>query len=489
MRSRSAIPASLALVAVLLAIGTWPSRLSAQTVVVRVVHAESGQPIAGALVAVDNVRGGTVGRSLTDERGRALFFHFGLGPHTVRAEMIGMTSAESNRFEAVTGQRLELELRLAPSPIRLDGLEVLGDQRCGAPSDDGLLTARLWDEARKALTAASIAEELGLYRYQTMLYEQDLDRALELVSRSRQSRREASMRTPFRSRPAGELMERGFVERSGMVDVYLAPDADVLLSNEFLDAHCFGVRAGGARGETRGLVGLAFEPVPARRSVPEVAGTLWLEPRSAELKWLEYRYVNSDEDLRLDEVGGRVEFRRMPDGGWIVPEWWIRMPRVSLQRTIEGDSRRTYVAGFTEAGGVVLDVQGQGRILGHDVSGAIEGVVIDNAGAPRGPAWVELVGSGRRVDTAEDGAFGFDGVIEGVYELRVSPPGETPCLAGVGRARTELTLPFLGVEFGSTEIALPSVRSVLDASCSEVSRPPEWAEPARDYPAEGIVCG
>jgi hypothetical protein len=462
-----------------------PASTAAQTVAVHVRHAGSGQPVVGALVAMENEAGGVVGRALTDERGRALFFHFGLGPHRVRAEMIGMTSAASDVFEAITGARRELELLLESRPIRLDGLDVRTEERCGAPRGDGLLTARLWDEARKALTAASIAEEQGLYRYQTMLYEQDLDRDLRLVARSRQSRREANMRTPFRSRPVAELMERGFVEHSGMIDVYLAPDADVLLSDEFLDAHCFRARAGASRGETEDLVGLAFEPTSARRRLPEVAGTLWLDPGTAELQWLEYRYVNIDPELRLDEVGGRVEFRRMPDGGWIVPEWWIRMPRVSLQRTIEGDARRQYVAGFTEAGGVVLDVQGPGRILGHDVTGALEGVVRDSAGAPLPGISVELTGAERRVVTDSAGAFSFDDILEGVYELRVTSPE----LARLGASPTTVTRAVFNGEVTSTELALPSAPTVLRASCRDALRPEEWEELAGAMPASGIVFG
>lgn len=460
------------------------SPAAAQTVLVRVLHAETGQPLVGALVAVESEAALAVGRTLTDEQGRALFFHFGLGMHRARAEMIGMATAQTDLFDALPSGRLELELRLAPRPIELPGLGVETGERCRSPREEGLLTARIWDEARKALTAASLADEQGLYRYQTMLYEQDLDRDSRVVARSRESRREANMRTPFHSRPASELMERGFVERSGMVDIYLAPDADVLLSDLFLDEHCFRVRLGES-GETQGFVGLAFEPAPGRRDLPDIAGTMWLDSESAELQWLEYRYVNIDPELRLDEVGGRVEFRRMPDGGWIVPKWWIRMPRVSLQQELRGYARRTYVAGFTEAGGVVLDVQGPGRILGHDVTGAVEGVVQDSLGSPQPGVSVELLGTERAVVTDSAGAFRFSSVIEGVYEVRVADP----VLEQLGLPATEVTRAVINGEVTVVEVAMPSARSVLAESCVSTPRRPEWQQLAREYPATGIVFG
>ena len=67
---------------------------------------------------------------------------------------------------------------------------------------------------------------------------------------------------------------------------FWAPDAGVLLSDSFLDTHCLRIRAGGSE-----LVGLDFEPVP-NRDVADIAGTLWLDPATAELQRVDFRYVN-----------------------------------------------------------------------------------------------------------------------------------------------------------------------------------------------------
>ena len=89
------------------------------------------------------------------------------------------------------------------------------------------------------------------------------------------------MTTPFESRPAEDLIENGFVQRDGRDFLYYAPDASVLLSDAFLDTHCFKMVA--SRNE-EGLVGLGFEPTGDEKSVPDIQGTMWLHPETAELQ-------------------------------------------------------------------------------------------------------------------------------------------------------------------------------------------------------------
>lgn len=59
--------------------------------------------------------------------------------------------------------------------------------------------------------------------------------------------------------------------------MFYAPDAEVLLSDAFLDSHCFSLREATVQGEAR--LGLTFEPVPGR-TIPEVRGVLWWTPKT-----------------------------------------------------------------------------------------------------------------------------------------------------------------------------------------------------------------
>ena len=393
------------------------SPVRAQTVMVQVLGADTSEPLVGAIARLVLPTGEVVASRLTDRNGRALFPELGPGQYTLRAEMIGHATGESDAFGVVEGASVPLILRLQSRAILLEGVEVTaaaGPCRV-RPGEEGRLLADVWGEVAKALGAASVAEEQGLYRYAILMYERELDEFQALVSEE-QSRRTGYMRTPFESRPVEDLTINGFVRRDVSEWTYHAPDAQVLISDGFLDTHCFRLVEGGP--EKRGLVGLAFEPTGQNDDITDIAGTLWLDRASVELRWLEYTYENLGRDVRSGDATGRVEFQRMPEGTWIVPEWWIRMPLVEVQ--VGGVERRTRITGFRQTGGRVLEIiEAGGRDLGRGVrTGAIEGLVVDTMGLPMPGVRVGYVGSNQQVFTDEEGRFNLIGLNEGTYRLR-----------------------------------------------------------------------
>jgi hypothetical protein len=77
---------------------------------------------------------------------------------------------------------------------------------------------------------------------------------------------------PWRSRSTDSLHRFGYVVTDkDNSTVYYAPGLDVLLSNMFLEDHCFRLVADGPR------VGMAFEPAPDRKRLSEIRGTIWLD--------------------------------------------------------------------------------------------------------------------------------------------------------------------------------------------------------------------
>ena len=455
----------------------------AQTVSARVLAAESSQPVIGAVVYLVNDSGVVVRRALTGDMGRAVLTGFTAGNYRLRAEMVGMATAVTATFEALPGSTVQMDIRLETQPIALQRLEVEVDQRCRVRPEEGLLAARLWDEARKALTASTMADEQKNYRYETMLYERDLALDTRVVIGEERSRRQANMRTPFRSRPAEDLADIGYVERSGGVDLYYAPDAEVLLSDLFLDSHCFRVRAGEPGRESAGLIGLSFEPVERRGRIVDITGTLWLDPVSSELRWLEYQYANLDPDIRSNEIGGRVEFRRLPDGGWIIPRWWIRMPNVALQRDDFTGTHRKYVAGLRETGGRVLRIEGRGASWEQLGTATLHGTVRDSLGQPAAGVRVEIVGARRDTVTDSAGRYRIANLVEGTYQVRFVDPR----LASYGYVAEPLTRTVHEGQTAQLEFQLPATATAL----AEVCRKSMSA--ATDSPAQrdgtGILIG
>jgi len=448
-------------------LAVFPGTSAAQTVLIRVINAEGSMPLVGAIAYLVDASGQTATNGLTDDRGRALFVGIEAGTYRVRAEMIGMATAETELFTVSAGSTITDELRLESSAIQLEGIEVeLEAGRCSVrPGGEGLLVATVWDEARKALLAASLTDQRGTYRYETMRYDRQLDRGSGVVLSEEQTRREGYLRTPFESRPAADLAMNGFVQRDGRDYLYYAPDATVLLSDEFLDTHCFKMANAGRNAD--GLIGLGFEPTGETKSVPNIAGTMWLDPETAELRWLEFDYRFLPQEMTNPLVGGRVDFRRMPDGTWIIPEWWIRMPIMGSQTGFEGRPR-PYIHQYHQTGGLVLEVrEAGGRSLGQRAeTGGVEGVVRDSIGVPLAGVRIGVVGSNQEVYSNSSGVFSITGLTAGRYQVRFVDA----LLEQAGYIPEPVTRDVIRGEMASLEYHMPSIGDVLFEACRGVER-------------------
>ena len=339
--------------------------LGAQAISGTLVEAETGAPVEGASVMLLSRDGEQLDWRLTNAAGRFDFQTPGPGTYLLRADRIGHARVLSDPIPIDRGVTVVYRLETPLEAIRLAGIEVRRSRRCEVRPAQGLSTATVWEEARKALEATSRTSILGVYRYMIRRYERELDARGRRV-RNEQSRilRGQVLARPFRSLDVENLLENGFVRPDGEGNIYYAPDADVLLSDAFLDTHCMSLAEGDD--EAEGLLGLRFEPTEDR-GVPDIRGVLWLDPANAELQWLDYRYEFLD--VRNSErLGGRIRFHGLPDGTWIVREWYIRMP---LLQAYSG-RRRPRLIGLKEEGGVVLRVD---NLNGDPVLGSGAGII------------------------------------------------------------------------------------------------------------------
>lgn len=127
---------------------------AAQTVRGLVAEDGVGTPLAGAMVVLFNSDGEAVDHVLTDAGGAFTTQVDHPGRYYVRVDRIGYASLTTDPFEVPvrgTFQRIDVPIRA----IRLRGLDVSGSRRCEVRPEDGRVTARVWDEARKALEAAA----------------------------------------------------------------------------------------------------------------------------------------------------------------------------------------------------------------------------------------------------------------------------------------------------------------------------------------------
>jgi hypothetical protein len=463
-----------ALLGLAVALACLPVCGAAQTVLVRILDAQSAGPVFGALTYLIDESGQTTLNALSDERGRALFLGLAAGSYRVRVEMIGMATSETELFQIADGTTVSQDIRLEASAIELEGLEVeLESGRCEIRGGgEGLLVAEVWDEARKALSAAAFTDQLGTYRYETMTYERHIDRDTKVILSEEQSRREGYMETPFASRPAEDLMTNGFARLGGPENLFYAPDASVLLSDPFLDTHCFRLVEQSddeeERAELEGLLGLGFQPTGEETGIIDIAGTIWVDRQTAELRWLEYRYQYLPDELSFPEVGGRVDFRRMPDGTWIVPEWWIQMPVLAMRTDLAGRFIQR-IERFHQTGGIVLEVrEAGGRSLGQRAqTGGVEGLVIDSIGVPLRGVRVGVTGSNQEVYSNAEGRFSITGLTEGRYQIRFVDPG----LEAFGFVPAPVMRDVIRGELGYFDFHMPSIGDVLFEACRDEAVP------------------
>lgn len=393
-----------------------------------VVDSASQQPLPAVLVSLADSADRSLQRFLAGATGEFRFLIPRPGRYSVQAERLGMKTETVEHIDVAAGETVSLRIILAHLPITLEGIEASGDRRCELPRDLGLETARVWEEARKVLGAADFTSSADVYVYDLGKYVRELEPgSLKILSESHSFWSTVNER-PIESRPMEVLLAGGWVSREPEGHRYFGPDAHVLLSDEFLDTHCMQLRA---RDESPpNLVGLEFRPVRIQSRRTQIRGVLWLSRETGGLEWLEFGYLNLPgpaEEAKSDQIGGRVEFRGLPDGSWIVSKWHIRMPRVveEVRRVLHYNVRRPRLKGIVEEGGWVLEARSRetGNIAFAEHGGVIVGQVRQMGGPELGPGGrVALVGTGVAVDLDPGGRFMIPRLPEGTYQLSYLHP-------------------------------------------------------------------
>ena len=321
------------------------SELSAQAVRGRLLDASSAEPVAGALIVLLDAAGSELASTVTSARGTYHLRAPGAGRFRLRAERIGFQSSLSGEITLLAGETATEELTASSSAIVLPVLSVESESECHVRPEEGEATYALWEEARKAL---EITERTATaYRFDAVTYQRHVNLWGEPLEPGDRQFVSYAGRHPWRSVPIDELEEHGYAREAEEGTYYYGPDAEVLLSDQFLDSHCFRYRRGG---DDDLVVGLAFEPVRPESDRVDVAGVLWMNRETSQLRTLDFRYTGVERPTQLGTGPGpygQMEFDQLPGGGWIVREWWIRTPTGSRQRGVQ-----TYVT-YAQQGGRV----------------------------------------------------------------------------------------------------------------------------------------
>jgi hypothetical protein len=354
------------------------SHAAAQDVRINVVEASNGKPIVGANVSVVDSTGVLLGAGFSDQNGHIDLPVPPRGSFRVRADKV---SYDTWLSVVLRPAGKPIRLRIGMAPTRIPTVVSQTASACQQLSGPGTPAGDLWLELRKALTASALTEAQGLVPLDVELYERVLDRNLAVLSERTEER------TKVPRRPAtGISWDQLDSARRGDAtggDVYRAPDAATLLSDQFVKSHCFSAIRG--YGAENGLTGLEFRPAKVA-GLPELTGVLWVDPNANALRYLSFDYVNLPIPLRIARTAGRVDFQQLASGQWFVPRWFIRMPRTTRVTSTDVGSPtvvRDSLVGYQEVGGTARPAGGARMVrAGNPAPSASERSVVLTTDAP-----------------------------------------------------------------------------------------------------------
>jgi len=392
--------------------------VSAQVVAGRVTERHTATAVSGVVISLVDADGRTVATVLADAQGAFEIKAPAGGRFAIDAKRIGVARTRSDFFDIAVGERREQQIVVDQIVPRLSVITTRQTRSCVRRPEQDAETLRLWEDARAALTATSITRRGGVTgTISKFMREVDLEDGevlkYEVVDDV------GDVTRAFRSVPAEQLGAEGYVVKTDEYFTYYAPDADVLLSDEFASRHCFHVVSRVVGGDT--LVGLGFEPTRGSRGT-DITGALWMNARTSELRDVSFVYRGLVQTKDRPEFGGVVHFLRLESGGWIVDDWVVRMPLIVVEadNSMTGSRRRPLtgrLGGVHEVGGMVRPDR-----VTVPPRAVLRGVVTDSAGTPMRGVMVALRPTPFAARTDSLGEFAFTRVRPGRYGVSLRSP-------------------------------------------------------------------
>lgn len=454
------------------------SRAHSQTLTGRVTR--DNAPVVGAVILVVDASGRTVARTASRELGE---YSISAAPGTYRVQVlqIGWRPTLAGPFTLVGGALTRANIDATGTRILLDPIIVTDRSECRVHPDSAAAAFVVWDEARKALIAASMtsAEPFTMTLKRT---EQELDRDGGRVNWDSTTIKSGLTLRPFASLPPERLARDGYMTADAQANkTYWGPDADVLLSESFVSSHCLRIVRPSPVGDSARLVGVGFSPSTKRRDIVDVEGVLWLDRASAELRGMDYHYVNTSKIVEKADPGGHLLFLRLLSGRWIVEQWSIRVPSTAT-RVIRGDAptvpgaqrvdtQREELMNIRVTSGQVAEVRRGNDVLWERGRVNIVVQVVDSVtSAPVRGVLVRTAESRSAVASDSVGRVRLDRIAPGPITVRL----ESPMLESIGRSPFMVPVTVSTMNDAAISIAIPSERAAVVARCGERSL--DWGE-------------
>ncbi|MEX2154663.1 MAG: carboxypeptidase regulatory-like domain-containing protein [Gemmatimonadaceae bacterium] len=428
-------PAVLRFIGAIAVIAAVPAASLGQTIRGTVVD-RGNAPVPGVVVVLVDAHGSVASRALTNAGGEFRVSATAAGAYRLRTMRIGFRPTMSAALALGVGQEVSRQIVLAGVPFLLDTVRVAGRSSCRLNSDSAAATFAIWEQVRTALTATQLTQGTRALGARFVHYRRSLDPDRERVL-SQSSTISAGFTTRIWVSPSADSLRRAgyVVSNVDGTTTYFAPDLTVLLSDAFIEDHCFRLAAekDGSR------IGIAFEPTRERRRVAGIRGTVWLDRKSSELRSMDFRYTNATREQEYGDAGGHMAFAPARNGAWVISGWSIRMP-VLEQRQV---SSRGFGSGVTRLEFLVKELRVEGGELAlltrnRDTLWArpslpLAGTVLDSVtGTREAGARVAVRGTALVATTDSAGRFRIPDILPGQYTLDI----RSRSLASLGAAHS-----------------------------------------------------
>lgn len=397
--------------------------LPAQAVRGAIVDA-GGIPVPGVVVLLLAPDSSVAGRALSAPDGSFFVAATTAGNYRLQTLRIGFRPVLSPPVALAAGAEIAQRLVISALPSGLDTVRVGGRNVCGRASAAAAATATAWEQVRAAVTAAELTA-VGRQVIATRVnYERRLDNVGWRTLQQRTDVRTEALTQPWRAPTPASLHEQGYITVGLDSTSYRAPGLDMLGSTQFIDDHCFRLTSG----RDRATIGIAFEPVPDRRKVADIRGTIYVDRATSELRTMEFRYTYPDVPDLADGARGSMDFVRLKGGAWAIARWEIRMPirelRVAGAGTrvgyVGGAETRVVTTGVRVAGGELAVAMSRGDTLFARPPLVVRGEVRDSiTNRPVAGARVALLGTSQGAVADSDGRFAIPDALPGEYLLEI----------------------------------------------------------------------
>ena len=357
------------------------------------------------------------------------------------------------------------------APVMLQAVRVRGATECRVRPDTGLLVARAWEEARKAMLTVTLQSQDSTLFGEWVDYSRTTDSTGRLIIEQRVSVQRHVTQHVFRNESGDELARTGYVTTDSAGITFNAPDPEVLLSDAFASSHCLGLVA--ASLDNQSLIGVSFKPTQSPRNFYDIEGTIWIDATTSQLRSVNFTYTNLPNTHPTIAGGGEVKFARLSSGIWIVSSWYAQLPMFTARPSTSAPGTSSATTGVVtpvvqtvhSTGGDAFRISsGDSTLIVWPMPNARIQLVSHDSRVPIAGAHVTLRGT--NVDAVSD-SLGFASIgplPAGRYEMSIE-------LTAVDSIEAPTIKRELAMQTGAPidTVVLPDMPALLRRVCSELA--------------------